>query len=131
MVPGAGGGRAEADVAALRGGEAREVSAFAREGSRLRQGSLILDTGAESPVVWRPYRFPGRAGDGVPLTAPFHVHGAGPVTGPGSASVDRSVFRLLSVQASDRSWELAVPAVDVPLVRAALQGAGAGSPGRA
>ncbi|NML52757.1 hypothetical protein HHL19_16880 [Streptomyces sp. R302] len=96
------------------------MSAFVRDGRRFRQGSLVLDPGAGSPVVWRPYRFPGRRGGAVALTGPFHVHGVGPVTGPGSLAVDRGVFRLLSVDAADRYWELAVPAVDVPLVRAAL-----------
>ncbi|MDX2295638.1 MULTISPECIES: hypothetical protein [Streptomyces] len=107
-------------MAALRRGEGRAVSAFVRDGRRFRQGSLVLDPGAESPVVWRPYRFPGRNGRAIALTGPFHVYGVGPVTGPGSLAVDRGAFRLVSVETTDRPWELAVPAVDVPLVRAAL-----------
>lgn len=126
-VTGRNGGRAEADVAALRSGEGREVSAFVRDGRRFRQGSLILEPGAAAPVVWRPYRFPGRHGTALVLTGPFHVRGVGPVEGPGSPAVDRGAFRLLSVEAADRSWELAVPAVDVPLVRAALRLPPAGS----
>ncbi|MFI8321781.1 hypothetical protein [Streptomyces sp. NPDC085529] len=70
--------------------------------------------------TWRAYRFPGRNGRAIALTGPFHVDGAGPVAGPGSLAVDRGAFRLLSVETTDRPWELAVPAVDVPLVRAAL-----------
>ncbi|MFC9735471.1 hypothetical protein ACFWEO_28165 [Streptomyces roseolus] len=120
-VTGRGGARAEADVAALRAGEGREVSAFVRDGRRFRQGSLVLDPGARSPVVWRPYRFPGRRGPAVALTGPLRVRGEGPVDGPGSPAVDRGAFRLLTVEAADRSWELAVPAVDLPLVRAALR----------
>ncbi|MFB7233974.1 hypothetical protein ACFCXK_04255 [Streptomyces sp. NPDC056269] len=58
------------------------------------------------------------------MVAPFHVHGAGPVTGAGSAAFDKGVFRLLSLQAADRSWELAVPEADIALVRAALRGHG-------
>ncbi|MFE0334643.1 hypothetical protein, partial [Streptomyces sp. NPDC058955] len=64
-------------MTALRGGEAREVSAFVRDGRRFRQGSLLLDPGAESPVVWRRFWFPGRDGGAVALTGPFHVHGVG------------------------------------------------------
>lgn len=118
--------RAEADIAAWNDGEAREVTAFVRDGGRLRQGSLILDLAAASPVVWRQFRILGRAGEGVALVAPFHIHGVGPVVGPGSGVVDKRMFRLLSLQAADRYWELAVPATDVPLVRAALRGDGAG-----
>ncbi|CAM5616627.1 hypothetical protein [Streptomyces narbonensis] len=50
------------------------------------------------------------------------MHGAGPVAGPGSRAVDKDLFRLLSLQAADRYWELAVPAADVALVRVALRG---------
>ncbi|MGW8353322.1 hypothetical protein [Streptomyces wedmorensis] len=116
--------RAEADVVSLSAGEAREVSAFVRDGHRLRQGSLILDPAAASPVVWRPFRVLGNSGEDIVLVSPFHVHGAGPVTGPGSAAVDKDMFRLLSLQAADRYWELAIPAADVALVRAALRGDG-------
>ena len=119
--------RAEADVVAWSTGEAREVSAFVREDHRLRQGSLILDPAAASPVVWRPIRIFGGFTEDVALVAPFHVHGVGPVVGPGSTAVDKTVFRLLSVQAADRYWELAIPATDAALVRAALRGKGAGS----
>ncbi|MGW0122076.1 hypothetical protein [Streptomyces sp. NPDC003327] len=118
-----GGGspsRAEADVAAWTGGEAREVAAFAHDGRRFRQGSLVLDPAATSPVVWRPYRALGRSREGLPVRAPLRVEGPSPVAGPGSRGINRAAFRLLSVQAADRSWELAVPATDVPLVRAAL-----------
>ncbi|GGY08267.1 hypothetical protein GCM10010299_09410 [Streptomyces tanashiensis] len=118
--------RAEADVVALNAGEAREVSAFVRDGSRFRQGALVLDPAAASVAVWRPLRVLGSSGEGVALVAPFHVHGAGPVAGPGSGAVDKGMFRLLSVQAADRYWELAIPATDVALVRAALRGAGTG-----
>ncbi|WP_380279091.1 hypothetical protein [Kitasatospora purpeofusca] len=124
---GSAGGRAEADVRALHAGEAREVTAFLRDGERFRQGSLVLDPVAAPPVVWRPFRVFGRAGEGVALVAPFHVHGVGPVTGPGSRAIDRRMFRLLSLRAADRPWELAVPVVDVPLVRAALARAGSGA----
>lgn len=119
--------RAEADVVALNAGEAREVTAFVRDGQRFRQGSLILDPAASSSAVWRPFRVLSRAGEDVALVAPFHVHGAGPVAGPGSEAVDKGMFRLLSLQAADRYWELAIPAADVALVRAALRGDGAGS----
>ncbi|WP_158710434.1 hypothetical protein [Streptomyces flavochromogenes] len=118
--------RAEADVAAVDTGEAREVSAFVRDGNRFRQGALILDPAAARSVVWRPFRVFGGSGEDVALVAPFHVHGAGPVAGPGSAVVDRGAFRLLSLQAADRYWELAVPAADVALVRAALLRFGTG-----
>ncbi|MER5313023.1 hypothetical protein ABT034_35260, partial [Streptomyces sp. NPDC002773] len=118
--------RAEADVVALKAGEAREVSAFVRDGHRFRQGSLILDPAAALPVVWRPFRVLGGSGEGVVLVAPFHVHGAGPVAGLGSEVVDKRMFRLLSLQAADRYWELAVPAADLALVRAALRGDGPG-----
>ncbi|MBT2440149.1 hypothetical protein J7E93_08470 [Streptomyces sp. ISL-36] len=115
--------RAEADLVALNAGEAREVTAFARDGHRFRQGSLILDPAAASPVVWLPFRVLGRSREGVALVAPFHVHGVGPVAGRGSQGISKGQFRLLSLQAADRHWELAIPAVDVPLVRAALHGA--------
>jgi len=126
QLTGDAGPRAEADVVALNAGEAREVSAFARDGHRFRQGSLILDPAAASPAVWRPFRVLGRSGEGVALVAPFHVHGAGPVAGPGSQAIDKGLFRLLSLQAADRYWELAIPAADVALVRAALLGEGTG-----
>ncbi|MGW9375525.1 hypothetical protein ACWGVR_36595 [Streptomyces xanthophaeus] len=116
--------RAEADVAALNAGEAREVAAFVRDGHGFRQGSLILDPAAVWPVVWRPFRVLGRPGEDVALVAPFHVHGAGPAAGTGSWAVEKAAFRLLSLQAADRYWELAVPATDVALVRAALRGEG-------
>ncbi|MCX5231262.1 hypothetical protein ABZY16_15880 [Streptomyces sp. NPDC006553] len=119
--------RAEADVVALNAGGAREVSAFIRDGRRFRQGSLILDPAASPSAVWRPFQVLGRAGENIALVAPFHVHGAGPVSGPGSGAVDKGMFRLLSLQAADRYWELAIPAADIALVRAALRGDGAGS----
>lgn len=119
--------RAEADVAALKAGEAREVSAFLREGPRFRQGSLILDPAAASPVVWRPFRVLRRSDDHITLVAPFHVYSVGPITGPGSRTIDTRVFRLLSLQAADRPWELAVPAMDVALVHTALHGNGTGT----
>ncbi|MEV7373320.1 hypothetical protein AB0O51_20910 [Streptomyces sp. NPDC090301] len=127
QLTGDAGRRAEADVAAWSSGEAREVSAFARDAGRFRQGALILDPAAASPVVWRPYRLLGRSAGEIALVAPFHVYGTGPVTGPGSATVDKGVFRLLSLQAADRSWELAVPGADVALVRTALRGHGTGA----
>lgn len=123
QLTGDAGHRAEADVVALNAGEAREVSAFVRDGHRFRQGSLILDPAAASPVVWRPFRV---LGEDIALAAPFHVHGAGPVAGSGSGAVDEGAFRLLSLQAADRYWELAIPAADVGLVRAALRGDGSG-----
>ncbi|MGW5776521.1 hypothetical protein [Streptomyces sp. NPDC003863] len=118
--------RAKSDVVAFNAGEAREVSAFVRDGHRFRQGSLILDPAAASTVVWRRFRVLGSSGEGVALIAPFHVHGAGPVAGPGSEAVDKRLFRLMSLQAADRYWELAVPTADVDLVRAALRGNGSG-----
>lgn len=124
QLAGDAGRHAEADVAAWNSGEAREVSAFARDADRFRQGSLILDPAAASPVVWRPYRLLGRSAGEIALVAPFHVYGVGPVTGAGSAAFDKGVFRLLSLQAADRSWELAVPEADIALVRAALSGHG-------
>ncbi len=107
-------------------GDAREVSALVRDGHRSRQGSLILDPAAAPSVVWRPFRVLGRSGEDIALIAPFHIHGAGPVAGPGSGAVDKGAFRLLSLQAADRYWELAVPAADVALVRAALRADGTG-----
>ncbi|WP_329391607.1 hypothetical protein OG625_40375 (plasmid) [Streptomyces sp. NBC_01351] len=114
-------GRAEADIAALNAGEARAVSAFTRDGSRFRQGILILDPAAPSPVVWLPFRLFRRSGESIALLAPFHVHGAGPVTDPGSHTIDKNQFRLLSIQDADQYWEIAIPTIDVPLVRAALR----------
>ncbi|MFI1385178.1 hypothetical protein [Embleya sp. NPDC020886] len=118
--------RAEADLAAWNAGEARAVAAFSRDDGRFRQGMPILDPAAPAPAVWLRFRALRRPGEGVVLAAPFHVHGVRPVDGPGSHTIDRLRFRLVAVQGADRHWELAVPTVDVPLVRAALHAIGSG-----
>jgi hypothetical protein len=117
---GGGVARADADAVAFAAGEARAVSAFARQGSRFVQGLLLLDPAAATPIVWRKARIPGRSSQDIVLSAPIHVYGVGPVGGPGSTKVSAAQFRLISLQAADRFWELAVPTLDVPLVRTAL-----------
>ncbi|MER7541000.1 hypothetical protein ABTX77_40555 [Streptomyces sp. NPDC097704] len=111
---------------AFNAGEVREVSGFVRDGHRFRQGSLILAPAVVPTVVWRRFRVLGSSAEGVALIAPFHVHGAGPVAGPGSEAVDKRLFRLMSLQAADRYRELAISAADVDPVRAALRGEGTG-----
>ncbi|MER5889644.1 hypothetical protein ABT160_37955 [Streptomyces sp. NPDC001941] len=120
LLVGAAPARAEADLVALRAGEARAVAAFPRIDGRFRQGLLILDPGAPTPVLWRPYRLLGRVREDVVLTGPFHVHGASQVTGRDGMVIDKEQFRLLSLRDADRPWEIAVPVIDLPLVRAAL-----------
>ncbi|MFD7262596.1 hypothetical protein [Streptomyces sp. NPDC059874] len=46
------------------------------------------------------------------------------MTGAGSHAIDKNQFCLLSLQDADQYWEIAIPTVDAPLVRAALHGAG-------
>ncbi|MFC9380761.1 hypothetical protein ACFT0G_20525 [Streptomyces sp. NPDC057020] len=43
---------------------------------------------------------------------------------PARLAIGKGVLRLLSLQAADRSWELAVSEADIALVRAALRGHG-------
>ncbi|MFI6978994.1 hypothetical protein ACIBSV_10395 [Embleya sp. NPDC050154] len=45
------------------------------------------------------------------------------MTGPGSRSIKRGLFHLLTTRADDQLWELAVPTVDIDLVRTALDAA--------
>jgi hypothetical protein len=118
----------EGDHEDLREGRSLLVSAFARQQdlrmTRFRQGCLILQLTAPSPIIWRPYRAFRGYGSGTPLHPPFNVEEVGKVTGPGSFNVADERFRMLVVHAADQRWDLAVPTADVPLVRAALDAAG-------
>lgn len=105
------------DLDGLRRGTTLFVSAFSRRGRRFKQGRLLLQSGAPDPAVWHPYRpFRGH-GPGIPLSQPYDVRTVGPVTGPGSWVVKRELFQLITLRAADQLWELAVPTVDVELVR--------------
>ncbi|WP_371635353.1 hypothetical protein OG988_09190 [Streptomyces zaomyceticus] len=110
--------RARADVMAFDAGEPRAVTAYSREGGRFQRGILILDPAADSCVIWKPVRF-AKESSVIDLVAPFRVHGVAPISGE-DGRVDRDMFRLLSVEDSRRYWELAIPAIDVPLVRRAI-----------
>ncbi|MFI8399698.1 hypothetical protein ACIGG5_05630 [Streptomyces sp. NPDC085463] len=111
--------RTEEDIAALNAGEARTVSAFIRNEGVFLRGELTLDLTAPFPAIWSPIR-PFRQAEQIPLIPPFRVYNTGPVNGEGAQAIDRTMFRLISLQDSNRSWEIAVPTIDVPLVRSAL-----------
>ena len=111
--------RVAADVEVLEAGEGRAVAAFARAGDRFRRGLLILRIGADASATWEPSDGPAGSRRAVTLTPPFDIEGAGPVTGPGSRAIKRDMFRLLALNADGQRWELAVPAMDIPLIRTA------------
>jgi hypothetical protein len=101
---------AAADVEALAAGRARAVAAHARQGRRFRQGLLVLDPAAPVPVTWHRTLRPRPGPSPVPLAAPFDVLA---VT-PGRR------FVLVTLTAAGTPWVLAVPLLDLALVRAAL-----------
>lgn len=113
--------RSAADAEALRAGQARAVVAFVREEGCFRQGYLILDPASAPAICWTTVDMLGRAvRPHVPVRPPFHLFGVTPLTGPGSHRIKRDQFRLVSIEAADRHWELAIPTIDVPLFRVAL-----------
>ncbi|MFI0940217.1 hypothetical protein [Streptomyces sp. NPDC021020] len=109
---------ADADAAAFAAGEARVVTAFAHEGRRLRQGLLVLDPASPTPVTWHRTMRPRPGPSPVPLSAPFDVLAVTPGT-------PRRAFTLVTFTAAATPWALAVPALDLPLVHAALSRANA------
>ncbi len=107
-------GSSEADLAALDGGTTLLVAAFRRSGSRMRRGQLVLSATA---VAWRPSRLVGY-GPAEAIGGPYRIAGVGMVN---STAVKANLFRAISFEAAGQPWELAVPIIDVPLVRAALE----------
>lgn len=106
------------DIRDLRAGVPLRVSAFARRGGRFRQGWLVLDPGAADPVVWRAYR--ARRPERLPVRGPYRVWAVTDVAAPDRRWVKDFLFRVIVLDAGAEHWELAVPTVDVPLVRTAL-----------
>src|SRR5262249_51790543 len=103
------------DIEALSNGETLLVAALRRDGSRMNRGQLMRSSTA---VVWRPYSY-FRHGPGVALPPPHRVAGVGMVN---SRAVKSDLFRMMSLETGGVSVELAVPIIDVALVRAALGG---------
>lgn len=100
--------RDEADLCAE---QALRVAAYRRAG-RWRRGSLLLDLRAADPVTWRPWPA------GPPVAVEAEAVDVRPV-GAGDRLLDDR-FVVLRVRAGGAEQELAVPAVDLPSVRAAL-----------
>jgi hypothetical protein len=110
--------RPETDIRDPRAGVALRVSAFARRDGWFRQGWLVLDPGAADPVVWQAYR--ARRPERLPVPGPYRVWAVTEVAAPDRRWVKDFLFRVVVLDAGAEHWELAVPTVDVPLVRAAL-----------
>jgi hypothetical protein len=108
------------DTRDLQAGTTLEVSAFARRGERFRQGVLVLDLSAPETVVWRAHRLFSKRGSTIPLSRPFDVESVIPVSGAGSWRIKRLLFRMIVLRADGELWQLAVPTIDVELVRFAL-----------
>jgi hypothetical protein len=91
------------------------VSAFRHEQGNWRNGRLTLDTTAPKPITWREARKTAQ-----PLPAPIDVEAVRSVTSPDSEWIKAGLFRIITVQAGGQPWRLAIPTVDVELVRAAI-----------
>lgn len=102
------------------GGATLFVSAFVRRTERFEQGRLVLQVSAREPVVWQPYRLFRAYGPAVSLRPPYEVQSVGPVTGPGAWKIKTGLFRAIALYANGEARDLAVPTIDVPLVRAVL-----------
>jgi hypothetical protein len=113
--------RPEADLDDLLLGRPLFVSAFRRRGRRFKQGRLVLELTAPEPVIWRPYRPFRSYGARTSLAQPYSIQSVGPVTGPGGWAIKRDLFRMITVLGASDLWELAVPTIDVELVRTALE----------
>jgi hypothetical protein len=93
------------------------VSAFRHDQGRWRQGTLLLEMSAAEPIVWRRWVQPNQA---VPIPAPIDVEGVSPVSGRDRTHIKEELFRIMKVHTGGQSWRLAVPTVDVALLRAAI-----------
>lgn len=97
------------------------VSAMARRGNSWKQILVCFDPTQDPPLFWRPYRALRPYGTPVPYRLPARVVDSGPVVGPGSWKVKKSLFALLVVSGSEGTFEMAVPRVDVPTFVRALE----------
>lgn len=114
------------DLDDLRLGRPLLVSALSRRDRRIvrfQAGCLILQLDAPRPIIWRRYRVFNGYGSGVPLDPPFEVEEAGRDAWPGTFNPGDPRFCMIVVYAAGRRWDLAVPKVDLQLVRAALAAA--------
>jgi hypothetical protein len=108
----------EEDLRILRdGSRPLIVSALRYEQGHWRVGTLRLDMSAAEPIVWRWWVRSNRA---VPIPAPIDVEGVSAVSGRDRIHVKEYLFRILTVYAGGRSWRLAIPTIDLTLVRAAI-----------
>lgn len=105
------------DLIDLRHGATLYVSAWAHSGRRFRPGRLVLNLDAPQPVTWQRHRLFRGYGRDTALPEPHVVGKAGPVSGPGSWNVTSHLRRLITVRAGDQLWDLAVPTVDLRLLR--------------
>jgi hypothetical protein len=111
------------DLRDLQAGVAIYVSAFPLRAGRFRTGGLVLDLSAPEPVVWREHRPFRSRGPAIPLPVPFDVEAVGPVLGPSSWQINAHLFRMIILYAGGERWAIAVPTIDVDLVRLALAAA--------
>ncbi len=113
------------DLADLLAGRPLLVSAFHRpdRDSRWHPGRLHLDLSALHPVVWTPWRRPppGRRAEDYRLCPSYELSAVQETT----SHQLPLFFCVLDLTAGGRSFPLAVPAIDLPLVRRALNEAAA------
>jgi hypothetical protein len=91
------------------------VGAFRYEDGRWRRGRLTLDAAAADPIIWRK---PRNARE--PLTAPIDVEAVRPITTADNRWIKARLFRIITAYSGGQLWRLAVPTVDVELMRAAI-----------
>jgi hypothetical protein len=107
------------DLEYLAAGEAMAVLAHRRLDSRLRKGTLILQTLAAEPITWFP-GFPRRAKSGLPMKLPIQVDEIGDVSGDDRWRVRSGISVVINAHADGEPWTLAIRTIDLDLVLAAF-----------
>ncbi|NYJ32890.1 hypothetical protein [Nocardiopsis aegyptia] len=110
---------AEQDLRDLREGLPLRSVAFLRlDGNLFRQGILVMHLAGPERLAWRKWRPFRTFGRPVPLPRPHEVID---VREPSSfAERQLGGVRVLTLRAGTEIWEMAVVAIDVPVVMTAL-----------
>lgn len=117
-----GDSQRQSDLAALAGGESREVSCFLRgEAAGLplafTQGTLTIDsTGMSWRRYWRHRR------DVIPIPTLERVVEIRRPGGPGERNIKRNLFKIVKASGPEGSVEFAVPGVGLELIRRVISG---------
>jgi hypothetical protein len=118
-----GDSKRQSDLAALDGGDSRDVSCFLRgEGAGLprafTQGTLTIDP---SGMTWRRYWRHRR--DVVPIPTLDRVVEIRRPGGSGERNIKRNLFKVVEASGPEGSVDFAVPGVGPELIRHAIQSA--------